>query len=176
MIVFFLDAPASLRSILSVSDTSPALGQCLRSSRLADIHQQDSHQHKQSSTHDNHQQRTTIRSHLTTININHYQTTINTGQPSTPDNHQQCSITSEALLWILCSWRSNDIQAILAICRTRVSRTQEARNWTTLFQDASHPPYSGFTRSQYGSEPTLAQSGAGVSGPRIGCLFPLAQT
>ena len=88
----------------------------------------------------------------------------------------KCSITSEALLWILCSWRSNDIQAILAICRTRVSRTQEARNWTTLFQDASHPPYSGFTRSQYGSEPTLAQSGAGVSGPRIGCLFPLAQT
>ena len=48
---------------------------------------------------------------------------------------QRCSITSEALLWILCSWRSNDIQAILAICRTRVSRTQEARNWTTLFQD-----------------------------------------
>ena len=26
----------------------------------------------------------------------------------------ECSITSEALLWILCSWRSNDIQAILA--------------------------------------------------------------
>ena len=47
----------------------------------------------------------------------------------------KCSITSEALLWFLCSWRSNDIQAILAICRTRVSRTQEARNWTTLFQD-----------------------------------------
>jgi len=93
------------------------------------------HQHGQSSTPDNHQQRTTIRSHLTTININHYQTTINTGQPSTPDNHQQCSITSEALLWILCSWRSNDIQAILAICWTRVSRTQEARHWTTLFQD-----------------------------------------
>ena len=44
------------------------------------------------------------------------------------------SITSEALLWILCSCRSNDIQAILGICWTRVSRTQEARHWTTLFQ------------------------------------------
>ena len=42
-------------------------------------------------------------------------------------------LTSEALLWILCSWRSNDIQAILGICWTRVSRTQEARDWTTLF-------------------------------------------
>ena len=51
-------------------------------SRLTDIHQQDSHQHKQSSTHDNHQQRTTIRSHLTTTSIHHQQVHFS------PDNHQ----------------------------------------------------------------------------------------
>ena len=76
MIVFFLDAPASLRSILSVSDTSPALGQCLRSSRLADIHQQDSHQHGQSSTSDNHQQQVHFsidnHQHRTIINNHHW--------------------------------------------------------------------------------------------------------
>ena len=32
-----------------------------------------------------------------------------------------------------------------------------SKNIETLFQDASHPPYSGFTKSQYGSEPTLGQ-------------------
>ena len=46
----------------------------------------------------------------------------------------ECSITSSALLWIFCSWRWNDIHIEYWICWTRVSRTQEARDWTTLFQ------------------------------------------
>ena len=42
-------------------------------------------------------------------------------------NHDdyECSITSETLLWILCSCGSNDIQAILGICWTRVTLTPD---------------------------------------------------
>ena len=45
----------------------------------------------------------------------------------------KCSITSEALLWILCSWKSNDIQAILAICWTRISRTHIVSKLLSMF-------------------------------------------
>ena len=50
----------------------------------------------------------------------------------------ECSITSSALLWIFCSWRWNDIHIEYWICWTRVSRTQEARDWTILFVSCAH--------------------------------------
>ena len=66
------------------------------------------------------------------------------GQISVEDiDGQQCSchiwsITSTALLWILCSCRSNDIQAILGICWTRVTLTPDTEQqcfkmWKELF-------------------------------------------
>ena len=39
--------------------------------------------------------------------------------------HEEDSITSETLLWILCSCGSNDIQAVSGICWTRVSLDQD---------------------------------------------------
>ena len=113
MIVFFLDAPASLRSILSVSDTSPALGQCLRSSRLADIHQQDSHQHGQSSTSDNHQQQVHFsidnHQHRTIINNHHWRSYQSGSLSLGGHNFLQFNIFYSILIFVPNIWESYQV-------------------------------------------------------------------